>query len=182
MAYARFGGLKEMSGGDRSTMSGTDPQVTAPSLAPNPNAPNAPWTTPLTPVPGGTPGVLPPVPPLPVVVPSSAGPEPAVTGGDQDIHPLSTDLVGDIPPPPVPPPPPITGVGVAGINGTEGSTFARPGGSGITPFHTSAFNPKPTRFGPGVPVTGGATDVTGLGLDPDKAAEILRNLVAGRQG
>ena len=103
--------------------------------------------------------------------------------GDGDAESLPTDQVGDIPPPPVPAAP-IEGVGVAGIPGTEGSTFARPGSKGAVPFRTAAFqSPHPPRFGPGVPFAGSATtDVSGLGdtgLDPERAAELLRALASG---
>jgi hypothetical protein len=121
----------------------------------------------------------------PAPAPKPADPAPAPQPDDQDATPLPTDMIGDIPPPPIPPPPPITGVGVAGIQGTEGSSFARPGTPAGAAFRTSAFySQRPQRFGPGVPVLGGANPVPGLegaGLDPDDAAELLAALAAGRR-
>jgi hypothetical protein len=149
--------------------------VTQPAWSPVGHT-TGPTDTPTWPVVGPTGGANPPpVPPTPPVP------------GNADVTTLSTDLIGDIPPPPVPPPP-IVGSGVAGIPGTEAGTFARPGTRGAIPFRTSAFRPRPPRFGPGVPQAGGGTtDVSGLGgndlgLSPEQAAELLRQLVAGRAG
>lgn len=91
---------------------------------------------------------------------------------------------GDIPPPPVPAPPVIEGTGVAGIPGTEGATFARPGTQGALPFRTAAFvSPHPPRFGPGVPNVGtGVGDEGDPNLDPERTAEILRALASGFKG
>jgi hypothetical protein len=126
----------------------------------------------------------------PIVAPGSQ-PFPPTTGevgGDQDTDILPPDLIGDIPPPPVPAPPAISGTGLAGIPGTEGSTFARPGTPGAIPFRTPAFfSQRPPRFGPGVPIAGGGSAAVsglgsegGIGLSPEEAAELLRSLVAGR--
>lgn len=70
------------------------------------------------------------------------------------------------------------------MQGTEGSTFARPGQEGARPFRSPAFTPRP-RFGPGVPMmSGGAAEPFGVGdddtpLDPERAAELLRSLATG---
>lgn len=105
--------------------------------------------------------------------------EPPPAADDQDEEVLPTDIVGDIPPPPIPAPPSLPGVGPAGIPGTEGSTFARPGSAGLVPFRTAAYRQPPQRFGPGVPVMGGGGMA---GLSPDEAAELLRAMAAGRGG
>jgi hypothetical protein len=148
-----------------------------------PEAPGAGGTPTYPLVPGGPTGPLqPPIPPgglsptPPPIMPPLPGSGPYNTGG---VETLPSELIGDIPPPPIPPPP-ITGPGVAGIRGTEAGTLARPGSAAARPFRTAAYTPKPQRFGPGVPVSGGdTTGVTGLG-NPDDVAELLRQLAAGR--
>lgn len=103
----------------------------------------------------------------------------AVTAGVETLPP---ELVGDIPPPPIPPLPQTLGSGVGGIRGTEAGTLSLPGSRGAVPFRSNAFQPKhPPRFGPGVPLAGGgSTDVSGLDINPDDAAELLRELARGR--
>lgn len=134
------------------------PQITNPAQTPNPGAPGVPWTAPLTPAPWTAPLTPPPHP-----------------HNDLDTNALPQDMIGDIPPPPVPLPPKTTGPGVGGIIGTEAGTLSMPGTRGAAPFHSTAFtNPRPPRFGPGVPTTGGS----GLGVDPKKIAELLQALAA----
>lgn len=153
-----------------------------------------------------TPGTLPaPAPAEPMQTPGTPdggsffGPPPEVTAPiDQDVSTLPSDAIGDIPPPPIPAPPissgvggatpPIPGIGVGGLPGTEGSTFARPGTPAARPFRTPAsYHARPPRFGPGVPQAGGGiAEVSGLGgvpgLNPDDAAELLRRLAMGGGG
>jgi hypothetical protein len=132
---------------------------------------------PFEPIDPNPPGTTPPAPaPSPAPLPDP----------DADASAVPPDLIGDIPPPPVPEAPPITGVGVAGIHGTEGRSFSRPGTPSGARFRTSAFySQRPQRFGPGVPVLGGANPVPGLdaaaGLSPEEAAELLAGLAARRQ-
>lgn len=143
------------------------------------------------------PPVVPPVvqPVIPPVIPGGGGVPPVITptpglgyvppghgdASSADVSTLPPDQIGDIPPPPVPAPP-ITsssvGSGSSGITGT----FARPGTQAAAPFRSAAYTPKPQqqRFGPGVANVGGDSGVQGLGLDPEQAAEILRNRAAGR--
>lgn len=143
------------------------------------------------PAPGSEPVVL--DDPNAVSLPSgyTGGPAaPPVEGpvdSNQDVTAMPSDQIGDIPPPPAPsiPAPPVRGVGVAGLPGTEGSTFARPGMAAAARFRTPAFLPqRPPRFGPGVPMAGGGTTVAPGGdegmLDPERAAELLRSLAGGQ--
>lgn len=133
------------------------PPITNPAQTPNPNAPGVPWTAPLT----------------PPILPPADGPE--HPHNDLDTNALPQDMIGDIPPPPIPLPPKTTGSGVAGIVGTEAGTLSQPGTAGAAPFRSAAFlNPRPPRFGPGVPTTGGG----GFGIDPKKIAELLQALAA----
>lgn len=162
--------------GNRPVHTGASPlPITNPAQVPNPNAPNVPWTTPLNP-PGQINQITPFTPPT---APATSGPGPGVSSAGAAT--LPSELIGDIPPPPIPAPP-IVGPGVAGIRGTEAGTLARPGSVAAQPFRTSSYAPKPQRFGPGVPTAGGNSGVQGLGLDPESAAELLRQLAAGRQG
>lgn len=162
--------------GNRPLHTGASPlPVTNPAVTPNPNAPDVPFTTPIT-----LPQLTKPIEPL---TPGAGGggdvPPLVHTAGNGGVETLPPDLIGDIPPPPIPTPP-ITGSGVAGIKGTEAGTLARPGQRAAAPFRTSSYAPKPQlRFGPGVPAAGGDTAaVSGLGLDPEQAAEILRQLAS----
>jgi hypothetical protein len=127
--------------------------------------------------------------PLPAPAPTPTVPPPIglppLNLPNQDTRSLPPDTIGDIPPPPVPAPPrrlpvPPEGLGAGGApGGAEGGTFARPASVGIRPYRSAT--PQPPRFGPGVPIVG-STPVSGspsgdLGLSPEEAAELLRNMV-----
>jgi hypothetical protein len=136
------------------------------------------------PAPAPDPNAPPDIVPDPV---EWTGDFPPASDPNQDANVMPNDLIGDIPPPPIPPPPTIQGPGVGGIPGTEAGTLSRPGAAGAVPFRTAAYrSPRSPRFGPGVPLVGGASmnvGDEGLGLQPDEAAELLARLArlaAGR--
>lgn len=165
-----------------------DPDLPLGGEPPEP-IPSEPVEAPIPPPDSGLPNVWPPRVEEPVESPAPATPaiEP-----EQDSNTPPLDAIGDIPPPPIPPPPPAPVTprvpddgGIAGAPGAP--TFALPGTIAARPFRTPAFSStkRGTRFGPGVPVTGGAPMLSGgggdesLGIGPDEAAELLRRLAGG---